>query len=287
MDHVIASPARAGALSRTFSKLLMGTLFRPLYGWRGEDLQGFSQFALVGGDNSRLAGAVCASKVEQAKGVVILSHPFLKFGMSYFFKNNYHEWLSAAGYHVVGFNFKGFGRSTVEGVSFAEDVISLAEWARRRYPGLPVHLLGASFGAFHGIHAIATRRAAFDSALFDSVPATLTHFFGSGMIGAVMRWMSRSRWAGVTGTRDIFHSLPLPEGLPRLFLFGANDEYITKAEVARLQQLCGAASVRTYPDCGHLEIRKAVPAEYIAAVVEFFDAHGAGPHSTSYRGLDS
>jgi alpha-beta hydrolase superfamily lysophospholipase len=278
MGGMMSAPRKAGFWSRRFGKVLMSCLFRPLFGWRSDkvrDARDLQHFEHVGGDGSCLAGALCESGQAQVKAVVILCHPFLKFGMSYFFKNNYHEWLSQAGYHVVGFNFKGFGRSTVEGMSFSEDVISMAQWSRQRYPDLPVHLLGISFGAFHGIHAIASGRAVFDSALFDSVPATLTHFFGKGLVGAVMRSMSKSRWADVTGTKAIFRSLPLPAALPRLFLFGDQDAYITQDELGKVRRSCGADNVRMYRDCGHLGIRKAFPAEYIAAVTQFFDANSA------------
>jgi pimeloyl-ACP methyl ester carboxylesterase len=160
-------------------------------------------------------------------------------------------------------------------------VVALGEWARACWPDLPVHVLGASFGAYHALHAIATGRTAFASVLCDSVPATVARFFGNGVTGAVMRGMSTSRWAEATGTRPIFRALPLPDGLPRLFLFGGDDLFITPAEVARLRAMCGAASVRVYPDCGHLAVRKAFPGAYRGAILDFLD------HSSSSKGHHS
>ena len=257
--------------------ILMRTLFRPVFGWRGDGLAGLEPFVHTGADGSWLAGAVYTSRRVPARGVVLLCHPFLKYGMHWFFNHGYHEWLADAGYHVVGFDFKGFGRSTVGGMSFAEDVIALGEWARDCWPELPVHVLGASFGAFHALHAIATGRTAFASVVCDSVPATVARFFGGGVTGAVMRGMSTSRWADATGTRPIFRSLPLPHGLPRLFLFGGADPFITPAEVERLREACGPSNVRVYPDCGHLEVRKAFPGAYRGAILGFLD------HSSSIK----
>jgi pimeloyl-ACP methyl ester carboxylesterase len=144
-----------------------------------------------------------------------------------------------------------------------------------------VHVLGASFGAFHALHAIATGRTAFASVLCDSVPATVARFFGSGVTGAVMRGMSASRWADATGTCPVFRALPLPPDLPRLFLFGADDPFITAAEVDRVRQACGAASVRVYPGCGHLDVRKAFPGAYRGAILGFLD------HSSSSKDYHS
>ena len=289
IDAVEAAPGTTGLLERACGGLLMRTLFRPVFGWRGGEqgdiAAGLQPSVHTGADGSWLAGAVCASRVEPAHGVVLLCHPFLKYGMHYFFRNGYHDWLTDAGYHVVAFDFKGFGRSTVGGLSFAADVVALGEWVGQRYPDLPVHLLGTSFGAFHAIHAIATGRTRFASVLFDSVPASSARFFGRGATGTVMRWLGASRWAGATGTRTIFRSLPLPDDLPRLFLFGADDPFITAAEVDGIRRACGAASVRVYPGCGHLEVRKAHPGAYRAAVLAFFD--GASLHSTLDKGHHS
>jgi hypothetical protein len=288
-DAMDPGPGRTGLLARACGGLLMRTLFRPVFGWRGGEqgdiAAGLQPFVHTGADGSWLVGAVCASRVEPAHGVVLLCHPFLKYGMHYFFRNGYHDWLADAGYHVVAFDFKGFGRSTIGGLSFAEDVVALGEWASQRYPDLPVHLLGTSFGAFHALHAIATGGTKFASVLFDSVPATVARFFGRGATGTAMRWLGTSRWADATGTRAIFRSLPLPDDLPRLFLFGADDPFITAAEVDRVRQACGAASVRVYPGCGHLDVRKAHPGAYRAAVLAFFD--GASLHSTLDKGHHS
>jgi alpha-beta hydrolase superfamily lysophospholipase len=261
--------------------ILMRTLFRPVFGWRSNGLVGLEPFVHTSTDGSWLAGAVYVSRRVPARGVVLLCHPFLKYGMHWFFNHGYHAWLADAGYHVVGFDFKGFGRSTVDGVSFAEYVLALGEWTHDARPGQPVHGLGASFGAFHALHAIATGRTAFASVLCDSVPATVARFFGGGVTGAVMRGMSTSRWADATGTRPIFRSLPLPHDLPRLFLFGGDDPFITQAEVAHLRDLCGASSVRVYPDCGHLDARKAFPGAYRGAILDFLD------HSTSGKDCHS
>ncbi|WMW81548.1 alpha/beta fold hydrolase [Undibacterium cyanobacteriorum] len=260
-------------LARHSSKFVMKCLFRPLFGWRDSEQHGLEYFSFIGRDMSRLEAARKLAKGVPAKGVVLLCHPFLKFGMSYFFKNSYHEKLNQAGYHVVSFNFKGFGSSTVESMNFADDVASIVDWARHTYPDLPLHFWGVSFGAFHGMHAIGSGRARFDSALFDSAPVSLVHFFGKGALGLVMRSLSRSRWGHLTGTHDVFQSFPLPAELPRLYMFGADDAFITSHELHRLQELVGHDCIRRFANCGHLEIRKTYQDEYFGQALAFLDQH--------------
>ena len=52
------------------------------------------------------------------------------------------RWTTKAGFHTLLFNFQGIGRSELGGLCFADDVVGAVGWARRRFPGLPVHLLG-------------------------------------------------------------------------------------------------------------------------------------------------
>lgn len=65
----------------------------------------------------------------------------------------------AAGAVAVRFNFRGVGAS--EGVhdggtGEAQDVLALAEWARSRWPGLPLWLGGFSFGSWIALRTQST-----------------------------------------------------------------------------------------------------------------------------------
>ena len=68
----------------------MRTLFKPVFGWRGDGLAGLEPFVHTSTDGSWLAGAVYTSRRMPARGVVLLCHPFLKYGMHWFFNHGYH-----------------------------------------------------------------------------------------------------------------------------------------------------------------------------------------------------
>jgi len=263
-----------GVLENRLIKTSMRVMFAPVFGWRGPDAEDVRRFQVLGIDNSTLDVACFETDRTIAKGVVILCHPFLKYGMNYFFQNRYHQWLLGAGYHVVGFNFKGFGTSTLAGVSFADDVSSIASWARAKYQGLSLHLLGASFGGYHGVHALASKSPGISSAVLDSVPAMIASYFKGGLTGATMRWLSRSRWAEVTGTQSILTSLAAVREVPCLFLYGNRDDFIVKHEIECIKNVCKTAKTVMYENCSHLEIRKRYPDQYMQGIIEFYDAHG-------------
>ena len=278
MNHEI------GRFETACIKVMMPVLFRSVYGWRNKDAaaeQG-ERFDIHGVDGSILKAIRFTTARAPAKGIVLLCHPFLKYGMDYFVKNNYHEWLNDAGYDVVAFNFKGFGTSSVSGIAFSDDVQSAAQWIAERQPELPLHLLGVSFGAYHSVHGIARHEMRFASALFDSVPMEISSFFSAGAFGAVMRWLSRSRWGHPTGTKPLDDSLPALSETPCQFLFGRNDKLISSSEISRLRVNCPNAGVVLYDDCGHLELRKTHPRRYISDITNFFDLHGAAQRAPKY-----
>jgi pimeloyl-ACP methyl ester carboxylesterase len=262
-----------GPFEKRFIMALMPLLFRSVYGWRDRaHYPGAQRFDVPGVDGSILRAAMFRTGAAAPKGVVLLCHPFLKYGMAWFFKNGYPDWMTRAGYHVVAFNFKGFGESSLGGIAFSDDVFSVAQAMRARHPGLPMHLLGASFGAYHSIHSIARNEFGFASIVFDSVPAQIATFFGSGALGSVMRRIARSRWAHSTGTKSIIDSLPAIGRTPCMFMFGSHDDYINDDEVRQIGTHCRAV-VNVYPGCGHLEIRKAHPERYVTDITQFFDLH--------------
>jgi alpha-beta hydrolase superfamily lysophospholipase len=265
-----------GSFEKKCIKALMPVLFRSVYGWheRTDAADAADYFDLRGVDGSLLMAVRFKTPHPQPKGTVLLCHPFLKYGMAYFVKNDYHIWLNQAGYDAVAFNFKGFGRSSISGIAFSDDVYSVARWAATQYPELPLHLLGTSFGGYHAIHSLARHEFQFDSLVFDSVPTQISSFFHAGPVGVVMRWLSRSRWGHPTGTSTIAESLTALNRTPCLFLYGSKDRYISEREIAQIGTRCRHAKVVIYQDCGHLEIRKSHTDQYVADITNFFDLHG-------------
>lgn len=278
-----ANTAKASAFENRCIAALMPLLFRSVFGWRDTAREAWlpncEQTDIHGIDGSLLNCVLFRVTGAPAKGVVLLCHPLLKYGMAYFFKHHYHLRLNAAGYHVVAFNFKGFGTSQPGGITFADDVLSVTRWIDTAFPCLPVHLFGASFGGYHALHGIARHRLYFSSVVLDSVPARITRFFGRGLVGVVMRWLSRSRWADETGTAPLSKSYPVLQHLPCLFMYGGNDSYIDAAELAEIRRQCPQATINLYPNCEHLDIRKNYDERYMSDIVTFLNRHQLVHHA--------
>ncbi|MCF2909100.1 alpha/beta hydrolase [Pseudoalteromonas sp. DL2-H2.2] len=261
---------KAGIL---FSRAFMRVMFASVQGWKNNVSGDVEQFQMVGLDGSNLEVSLQHSTSSEVKGVLLLCHPFLKYGLHYFHKNEMSQAFCDAGYHVLCFNFKGFGRSNIKGHAFWQDVLSVANMAQQRFGGLPIHLLGCSFGGFHLTHALAEDKSPFSSVVLDSVPPSVTVFFKGGLIAKAMRWISNSRLSTATGTRPIVHSLKQVKGLPIVFFYGDADEYMPHEDVRELKVQCPEVSFVKFANCGHLEIYKLNKQEYVDAVTSFF-CHG-------------
>ena len=90
------------------------------------------------------------------RGAVVLCHPHPVYGGTMDNRVVYRaaKAVSEAGFAALRFNFRGVGQSTGqfdEGNGEKDDVSSMIEWLCSRYPGLPLSLIGYSFGAWVGL----------------------------------------------------------------------------------------------------------------------------------------
>ncbi|WP_033727706.1 alpha/beta hydrolase [Pseudomonas cremoricolorata] len=258
-------------LGAAVSKLFIRVMFRQVQGWKRDVPPRASAFIENAPDSSLLEGAVQHSCAVQPKGVVMLCHPFLKYGMHYFYENELDRAFVEQGYHVVAFNFKGFGRSSIGGHAFADDVLAIARRVSRDYPGLPIHLVGCSFGGYHLAHALARDHTPFTSAVLDSVPLSVRSYFTRGPLRLAMRWISGSRLAVPTGTCAIDQSLRGIRHLPIAYLHGLDDRFIPGSSVTKLQRECADLQVIGFEHCRHLENHKKHRDRYFAEIFAFFD----------------
>lgn len=265
----------------TLSKLFIRVMFRHVQGWKKDVPFRASGFVEVGDDGSHLEGASRRTTAARPRGVVLMCHPFLKYGMHYFFENKFDNEFLAQGYHVIMFNFKGFGRSTIGGHAFADDVLTIAQRVSRDFPGLPIHLFGCSFGGYHLSHALARDSSPFTSAVLDSVPISVRSYFTRGPLRIAMRWISGSSLAVPTGTCSIDLSLRDVRNLPIAYFYGRNDHYIQEASVAELSQSCQALQVIGFDNCRHLENHKKHRDRYFEEIFGFFTSAETQSRSVS------
>lgn len=95
---------------------------------------------------------------QPLRGLALVAHPHPLYGGALSNKVTYTLANTAAqcGYAALRFNFRGVGGSAGrhdEGRGEADDAVALADALQRLAPGLPLTLLGFSFGGFVLLHA--------------------------------------------------------------------------------------------------------------------------------------
>lgn len=138
-------------------------LKKPFFGrfmdkpWRwpgGVDEAGWQRFTIASGSHARLAALLRETSVVPARGVVVCAHPMGLACKGFWLKNGHAQRLLVEGFHVLAFDFNGFGESESTNFDWPGDAVAVGQWAKQRYPGLPVHALTASFGAIHTLNAL-------------------------------------------------------------------------------------------------------------------------------------
>ena len=106
---------------------------------------------LLDGPEGSLEAAL--TRIVDAKAVAVICHPHPLHGGS--MQNKVVSTLQRAardsGAHVVRFNFRGVGKSDGEfakGVGETADCRAVIDWAVQEFPGMPLWLMGFSFGGY-------------------------------------------------------------------------------------------------------------------------------------------
>ena len=138
--------------------------------------EGWERMRINSRSTSRLE-AIVARSSQPVRGVVVCAHPMGFACKGFWLRHGHAQALLDAGFHVVAFDFNGFGESPSTNFDYPGDVISVGSWARGAFPGLPVHALTASFGAINTLSAIDEAEFPFDKVVAEACSPTLPDFW--------------------------------------------------------------------------------------------------------------
>ena len=102
------------------------------------------------------------------RGGVLLVHPWMVWGKSYFHVRGRIEALRKAGYHVLAIDLSGFGASAPPDRFFDRDVEAGVEFLLQRIGDLPLHVWGVSSGGYW-VHPYLSRTDVVAGAMFEDV----------------------------------------------------------------------------------------------------------------------
>lgn len=211
-----------------------------------------------------------SSSRTHPRGLVVMAHPWVAGGQAYFYRRRRLPALSDAGFHVLTFNFPGFGRSQRRSPRFHDfDVASALRHGDSLAEGLPLFFWGVSGGGYWGLPAV-TRFPLVRAAIFEEVPAHLISW--ADRTAPERRHFYRFYRHAL---RPAYRFLDLKRHAARLrcpacFISSADDPGIPAVDTLALAGAAGARH-RIVPEAKHLDAFKRDPEGVLGAAFEVLE----------------
>ncbi|MDX2283358.1 MAG: alpha/beta hydrolase [Bacteroidia bacterium] len=215
------------------------------------------------------------AQTPEPRAVIVLGHPMGKEAKGYFLKTPYPAQLRAAGYHVLVFDFNGFGESGMGSFSFFEDVVAATRAAGELFPDLPVGYHGVSLGGMWATIAFADPLHPIDFAIVESAAVSLPEFWKHFPVARQALAVMRVLMPGYARKIHMVERIREARGLKQLLLiYTEADEWIPASAGAQFRERSPVpAELWTVPDAKHAQIhRSAHQAAYYDRIFRFFEA---------------
>ena len=257
-------------IARLTKKIVFRRLQKP---WRWPDSIPQDDWERVRFPNrggAQLAAVYGAARGNPIGGVV-LAHPMTLATKGFWLKQGHTAILREAGFHVLAFDFNGFGESESSDYDFPGDVIAAGEFLRKRVAPLPLSVVGCSFGAGYAMCALADDTHPFRAAVLESSWPSLPFYWRPYRIPYLVLRASQvvypsfeRRLRPILAATKIKHK-------PRLLLIHGGKDAITPPQVGKeLREAIGApAELWIIPEADHNMALRARPDEYKRRVMTF------------------
>ena len=162
---------------RQLKKPFFGRFMKPWRWPQGVPTDGWERLSFPSASHSALAAVLKRTSAEAPRGVVVCAHPMGLAAKGFWLRNGHADALLDAGFHVLAFDYNGFGDSASTNFDWPADSLAAGRQARQLFPGLPVHALCASFGAMHMLNALGAADFPFDRIVAEGCASSLPEFW--------------------------------------------------------------------------------------------------------------
>jgi pimeloyl-ACP methyl ester carboxylesterase len=234
------------------------------------ELAPFETLAIARPDAKGALAACYFPATAKRRGGVLLCHPWLEWGQSYFWRRQRIPSLRAAGYDVMTFDIGGVGGSDPSPARYFDRELEIALLALRARVGLePIHVWGVSNGGYWS-HPLLTRIDGVSAAFFEDVSSHLIEWSRRKS-----SWAASAFWLYERLLRPCYIFIDLNRHAPHLrvnavaYASGENDDGVRPDETRRLAALAGGECL-IVPAAGHLESIKIAGDQVIGLALRTF-----------------
>lgn len=234
-----------------------------------EDLRPFEEVAVPRETESALAATWYPAR-GAVRGAVLLLHPWLAWGRTYFHRRGRIEALRAAGYHALTLDLGGFGESPRAPGFFDRDVEAGLRFLRGRAPGLPHHVWGVSAGGYWS-HFVLSRTNGVAGAVFEDVSPHLFEWsWRMAPLGRPAYLFFRNAFRSSYRYLDARRHAPALTPAAVAYVSGECDRGVRPEDTETLAGLAGARCL-IVPGAEHLAAIKVANEEILALALETFE----------------
>lgn len=211
-----------------------------------------------------------AAATSKARGAVLLLHPWVEWGRSYFHRRGRIEALRAAGYHSLAVDLGSFGGARRQPGFLDRDVEAALAFLRQRAGDLPLHVWGVSAGGYWA-HPALSRVEGVRGAMFEDVSPHLLewswrvapwgrpcYLFFRHAFAASFRFLDARRHAPALNLRAVS------------YVSGEKDRGVRPEDTQALASASGARSL-IVPGADHLAAIKLANREILDLALETFE----------------
>jgi pimeloyl-ACP methyl ester carboxylesterase len=259
-------------LHRLGKKVFFGR-FQKRWRWpEGIAESDWERVAFRRGNGPRLAAVFGAARGEAA-GAAVLAHPMGVAAKGFWLKQGHGELLRRNGFHVLAFDFNGFGESESDDFDYPNDLIAAGEYLRDRVAPLPLAVVGCSFGAGYAVCAMAKEAQPFRAAVLEAAFPSLPFYWRSYPIPRLFLRASQVVYPRFERELRPIGAAPNLKGNPHVLLIHGDIDSVSPASVgAQLQEaMSGRAAVElwTVPGADHTAAFRVQRDEYGRRVTAF------------------
>lgn len=217
--------------------------------------------------------SIIYKKTTQANtlGVVVLCHPYRQEAKDFFIQSGHADLYLDLGYHVVLFDFNGYGESPVSDYQFDLDILTVVKYAQRIFPIHKINAHGISFGAAQLLRAIAHTDHHIDKAVIENSMTKYYYYFKKRntavyilirLLTPFFQKMNKDNnyLTKVDRIKHIQHVL---------FIYGKKDELTTLEMGKQLQVACNVNSELVVYDCTHMKAIETDYEDYKAVLADY------------------
>jgi hypothetical protein len=205
----------------------------------------------------------------EARGIVLLAHPWIKVGQAYFHRQGRLEALRRAGLAALTFDFGGLGSSERAPGLFDLDLEDAFRALEERAGNLPRYFWGVSAGG-HWSHPVLARRDGVEAAMFEDVsPHLLEWSWNMAPHGRPAYLFFRHALPKTYRYMDMRHHAPHLRVQRVTYVGGALDRGVPPESTRELAERAGGKCL-IVPDANHLAAIKRDPEAVISLALETF-----------------